>query len=1006
MPPSYPQPDDSSVAKAVLAAVTEAISIFEIDRGDTDNRFVFRSNNAVHSDQTGLTAASHAGKAPDAFLNATDVNALLEQFEHCITHKEATEAEEAFEWPSGPVSWQTTYTPVIEDGVVTKIVAASRPVSAVSSSGPESAKSKEHKPSVATSKERLELAVDAANIGVWDWDMTTDYVEYNEQWASMLGYSLNEIEPHLNAWEKRAHPDDVERIKKALENHRKQETEYYDTQHRMRTASGDWKWIRDVGKVVERDDSGEPTRAVGVHLDIDEQKTTQQMLKTQRDLFKQGPAVVFKWKDEEGWPIEYVSDNIESRFGYTPAELQSTDFIDIVHDDDVHQLQEAFTQAKNEDSELVTPDPYRILNADGASRWVMEYTTTATEGSESSTIVGYLVDITERKQYEQELEAREKKYRNLFEDNRDALMLMTEEGYIDCNEQALDLFGFDSVEEFIAHSPGELSPPTQPDGKDSKAAAIEHINEAFEDGGSSFEWMHEHADGTEFPAEVKLTRFEYDGEPVVHSLVRDISDRKERERELKTQEEKYRSLFEHSRDALMLLDRDGFFDCNRRTLELFGLDSVTSFTAFAPWELAPDTQPDGSNSEEMARTHIEQAFDDGEAFFEWTHQRVDGTEFVAEVKLSRFEYEDQSALHAIVRDISDRKARKQSLQEFEQAVEQAGHAVYITDTDGTIEYVNPAFEEITGFNKSDVEGRDPRVLNSGEYDEEYYEEFWETILSGDQWEAEMIDMRADGEEIVLSQTVSPLTDEHDRPEKFVAVAQDITQRKEYERQLEEQRDNLEVLNQVVRHDIRNDMTVVSGRANLLEEHVKESGKRDLEAIQDSAKSATELTKMARDLSEVMLSTEEDVEPVKLDQYLNPVIENVRSKFETAVITTAGRIPEARVQGNDLLGAVFRNLIQNAVVHNDTEVPTVHISTAIDGEMLRVSIADNGPGIPDTRKETIFGKGEKGLESPGTGLGLYLVQTLVEQYGGAVWVEDNDPEGSVFFVELPVVTTTA
>ena len=228
----------------------------------------------------------------------------------------------------------------------------------------------------------------------------------------------------------------------------------------MRTASGDWKWIRDVGEVVERDDSGEPTRAVGVHLDIDEQKTTQQMLKTQRDLFERGPAVVFKWKDEEGWPIEYVSDNIESRFGYTPAELQSTDFIDIVHDTDVQQLQEAFTRGKNEGAELVTPDPYRILNADGASRWVMGYTTTATEGSESSTIVGYLVDITERKQYEQELEAREKKYRNLFEDNRDALMLMTEEGYIDCNEQALDLFGFDSVEEFIAHSPGELSPPT------------------------------------------------------------------------------------------------------------------------------------------------------------------------------------------------------------------------------------------------------------------------------------------------------------------------------------------------------------------------------------------------------------------------------------------------------------------------------------------------------------------------------------------------------------------
>jgi signal transduction histidine kinase len=80
---------------------------------------------------------------------------------------------------------------------------------------------------------------------------------------------------------------------------------------------------------------------------------------------------------------------------------------------------------------------------------------------------------------------------------------------------------------------------------------------------------------------------------------------------------------------------------------------------------------------------------------------------------------------------------------------------------------------------------------------------------------------------------------------------------------------------------------------------------------------------------------------------------------------------------------------------------VQISTALDEGTATVAIADNGPGIPDDRKETIFGKGEKGLDSPGTGLGLYLVRTLVEQYGGDIWVEDNDPEGSVFYVELPI-----
>ena len=127
-------------------------------------------------------------------------------------------------------------------------------------------------------KERLELAIEGANLGVWDWDMTTDEVEFNNQWAEMLGYTLDELEPHLRAWESRVHPDDIDDVTAALEAHRQQQTDYYDTEHRMRTADGDWKWIRDLGRIVERDDENEPVRAVGIHLDIDEWKTRERQL--------------------------------------------------------------------------------------------------------------------------------------------------------------------------------------------------------------------------------------------------------------------------------------------------------------------------------------------------------------------------------------------------------------------------------------------------------------------------------------------------------------------------------------------------------------------------------------------------------------------------------------------------------------------------------------------------------------------------------------------------------
>jgi signal transduction histidine kinase len=103
--------------------------------------------------------------------------------------------------------------------------------------------------------------------------------------------------------------------------------------------------------------------------------------------------------------------------------------------------------------------------------------------------------------------------------------------------------------------------------------------------------------------------------------------------------------------------------------------------------------------------------------------------------------------------------------------------------------------------------------------------------------------------------------------------------------------------------------------------------------------------------------------------------------------------------------VFKNLLENAVQHNDEGTPEVTVSCIEHPEIVRVKIADNGPGVPDDKKRTVFGKGEKGFDSSGTGIGLYLVATLVEQFGGDVSIEDNDPKGSVFVVELPKADST-
>lgn len=236
---------------------------------------------------------------------------------------------------------------------------------------------------------------------------------------------------------------------------------------------------------------------------------------------------------------------------------------------------------------------------------------------------------------------------------------------------------------------------------------------------------------------------------------------------------------------------------------------------------------------------------------------------------------------------------------------------------------------------------------------------------------------------------------------FVAIQRDITELKEYEQTLEQQRNNLTILNQMISHDIRNDLQMIHGHAELLEEYIDEEGSEYLEAIIDGSRNAIELTDTAQNLADVLLRTDIDHVPVPLAEPLEKVLKEVQSTYRDAEITTKDDLPEVTVSADELLESVFRNLLKNAVQHNDKETPKIIVSIEVTDEHVEIEIADNGPGIPDDRKEAIFQKGESRLdEDDQRGLGLYLVQMLIEQYDGSIWVEDNTPKGTVFTVRIP------
>jgi PAS domain S-box-containing protein len=239
------------------------------------------------------------------------------------------------------------------------------------------------------------------------------------------------------------------------------------------------------------------------------------------------------------------------------------------------------------------------------------------------------------------------------------------------------------------------------------------------------------------------------------------------------------------------------------------------------------------------------------------------------------------------------------------------------------------------------------------------------------------------------------------PKKVTGVVVDVTKRKSVETELRKKTEQLTLLNRIVRHDIRNDMSVVTGWLDVVREEVPSDVAGRLDRAIEASQHTVELTYAARDLIEVIVADDErpDVEPVSLRSVLVGEVERVRGSYDQATVRIAGEVPPVSVEANAMLSSVFGNLLNNAVQHNDRDRPEVTVRVDENPDTVVVSVADDGPGISDERKEAVFGREEKGLDSTGSGLGLYLVETLVEAYGGRVWIEDRDPRGAVFRVEL-------
>lgn len=260
--------------------------------------------------------------------------------------------------------------------------------------------------------------------------------------------------------------------------------------------------------------------------------------------------------------------------------------------------------------------------------------------------------------------------------------------------------------------------------------------------------------------------------------------------------------------------------------------------------------------------------------------------------------------------------------------------------------------------------------------------------------------------VIRSTTTEAVGDQYATPLEILAshaatAISNIRSRQELERariDLQKRKEMIELYDKLLRHDLGNDLQVITGFADALADDLDGENERYATKIHRAAESSSDLIKRVGDLVST-LEAEEEPEPRSLGYVFGSVVENVDSQYESLTIEFDPSAFDYQVYGGDLLDSVFQNILSNAAVHNNGPVTVRTYAEESTPDSVVVGIADDGSGIPETVRDELFEMGRKGPDSSGTGLGLGFVRALTESYGGAVEVTDSEYGGAEFRVTL-------
>ena len=496
----------------------------------------------------------------------------------------------------------------------------------------------------------------------------------------------------------------------------------------------------------------------------------------------------------------------------------------------------------------------------------------------------------------------------------------------------------------------------------------------------------------------------------------DITDRKQAEEALRESESKFRGLAEKSLVGMYLLQGGLFRYVNAELAKMFGYEVDEIINRMGPKDVV--YYEDYPAVEEKMRQRLSGELQS--LRHEFRVKTKSGEVRHNEVYSSRTLYQGKPAIVGTALDITDRMKSEEELRRLSIAIEQAAEEIIITDSNWIIQYVNPAFESITGYSRSEAIGKTPGFLRSDVHKPDFYKELNDTINNGKVWQGRIVNRRKDGRLIHEDTTISPLVTSIGKLMGYVTLKRDITETVVLEAHLR-QSHKMEAVGTLaggIAHDFNNILSAILGYAELSKAKTKDSSIYPY--LEQIIKAGLRSRDLVRQILTFSRRHDQEKKPVSVVPIVKEALKLLRSSIPATVeIRQRYNAPQDTILGDPTqIHQIVMNLCTNAVHamrnkdailevtlgRHDVSAPfSTYGPDLKDGPYLQITVKDNGEGIDPAVKDKIFdpffttkGQGE------GTGLGLSVVYGIVKDHGGGIAVESQTGAGTVFTIYLPLI----